>query len=123
MLSLFEYGPVKLSSGKMSDFKINCDALTFDELSALAKMAQPLVAPYGTVIGVPTGGTAFAEHLRRFSTEDAPRLIVDDVMTTGASISEYYELESKGLVIFSRDKLILEGMTWVRAMFSTSLKQ
>lgn len=101
--SLFELGSFQLSSGIISKFRINAHTLTVNDWEALAYMALPIVSQFGDVVGVPTGGWPFAAALKRYIT-CGPVLIVDDVLTTGASIHKVannYE-DSILLVAFSR---------------------
>jgi hypothetical protein len=62
------------------------------------------------VIGVPSGGLAFAEALKPYCTPDAHyTLIVDDVLTTGGSMQEAarnVEGPVGGIVVFSRTPLV-----------------
>jgi hypothetical protein len=83
--SLFQLGSFRLSSGDESSFRINAHRLTSNDWETLAHLAVPLVPPFGRVIGVPTGGVPFADALRPYATH-GPVLVVDDVLTTGASI-------------------------------------
>lgn len=93
-----------LHSGQRSSFLIDCEALTDEDLQALASLALPKIRPFGEVVGIPRGGLRFAEVLRQHSGQ-GPRLVVDDVITTGQSMLDVLRLVngSKGLVIFSRE--------------------
>ena len=106
------------SAGKELDFKIECDALTDEDLESLAKIVATRV-PYGKAIGVPRGGLRFAEKLNKYANKDAPYvLIVDDVLTTGKSMEKMKtELNTKysfGIVIFARG----ECPDWIIPMFT-----
>ena len=85
-MGLFRLGNFTLHSGDKSNWKIDCDALTDDDWLTLAFIIKSRVA-YGAVIGVPDGGTKLAYHLKRYETK-GPVLIVDDVLTTGASMEK-----------------------------------
>ena len=118
--NLFQYGDFKLSSGITSKWKIECDALTVFDLRALAFMAfKILPRRFYIVDGVPTGGLLFAEAMRQYATISAPTLIVDDVLTTGASMERmkasrtHPRGEPMGLVIFARGPC----PPWVQAIF------
>lgn len=127
-MPLFNFGNFKLASGALSPFKIDCDALTQNDIDNLAK----LVASSGwsewsfkKIIGVPNGGNAFAHALSKVLNVDPdsenPILLVDDVWTTGKTMREYkkkYEAESQveGLVIFSRAPLYKIDL-WVSPIF------
>lgn len=90
MNSLFQSGAFRLHSGALSDFKIDCDALTDADIDALAKELHKRVEPFGIVLGVPTGGMRIAKALEPFRTVGHHNiLIVDDVFTTGNSIKEF----------------------------------
>ena len=85
MVSLFERGLFKLHSGGQSDWRINSEALTWDDLDTIAFWLSDRIGRYGLVVGIPEGGRRLAECFRRYSTS-GPLLIVDDVLTTGASM-------------------------------------
>lgn len=121
MTSLFNTGEFRLHSGATSSFKIDCDALTDDDLATLAIQIAARFRWRGT-FGIPSGGTRFAHALARFNVpcSDLPRLIVDDVYTTGSSMAvERYRHHlpetppAIGVVIFARS----EPADWVHAIF------
>jgi hypothetical protein len=102
--SLFQVGSFQLSSGIESSFRINAHRLTANDWKTLAHMAVSIVPPFSSVVGVPTGGLPFADALRPHARAYSPVLVVDDVLTTGASIrkvAQYYENPIL-LVAFSR---------------------
>lgn len=102
-MTLFQRGEFRLHSGGMSPWKIECDALTDEDLSVLAERASKLLK-FGDVIGVPRGGTRFAQFLRAYAQPNGGALIVDDVLTTGKSMEEMrlkYP-DAAGMVIFAR---------------------
>jgi len=122
-MNLFKKGEIKLHSGKISDFKIECDALSYDDLDTLAYLVSKKIK-FVVVNGVPQGGLKFAEALRKYKSETGPVLIVDDVLTTGnsmneerARVSKLLSLNSKkdfkGVVIFARGKC----PKWVTPIF------
>ncbi|HXJ66869.1 MAG TPA: hypothetical protein VNN79_24190 [Actinomycetota bacterium] len=120
-MTLFIPGSFLSHSGLTLPFKIECDALSDDDLATLAKMAGARIA-FQSVIGVPRGGLRFAAALEPYAVPYAPalpRLIVDDVLTTGTSITNLWRdlgrgLNVKGLVIFARGPCPF----WVEAMFT-----
>lgn len=86
-MSLFRLGDFTLHSGTKSAWKIDCDALTDDDWTALAVMLKERLPPFGPVIGVPRGGLKLAAALLPHSSKDCPAaLVVDDVLTTGGSM-------------------------------------
>ncbi len=104
-MDLFKSGFFKLHSGCLSQWKIDCDALSDADIKTLAQMAYEKLPQFGEVIGVPRGGLRFAQALRKYSIEDAPRLIADDVLTTGNSAMELMtKKDDIGIVIFAREK-------------------
>lgn len=125
-MGLFQLGDFKLHSGSKSRWKIDCDALTDEDIEALALMITEIVHPFGSVEGVPTGGLRLAKALEKYipsTNRQNVHLIVDDVLTTGRSIEEVAE-SHKGLgpagrpailgaVIFARGKC----PQWVTPLF------
>lgn len=113
-MNLFQQGAFQLHSGDVTSFKIDCDALTDEDIEAIASVIVKLVPPFGYVAGIPTGGTRLAFALKQYALEglEFPRLIVDDVLTTGSSMElerqRYDRLRdlrtppSIGAVIFAR---------------------
>lgn len=118
-MSLFQYGALKLSSGRLSKFKIDCDALTVGDLRCLAYLAYQILPRFGGVVGVPRGGLLLAEALREYASPPGPWLVVDDVLTTGASMERMRSGlneangQTLGLVLFARGPC----PGWVRVLF------
>lgn len=110
---LFQRGDFTLHSGAKSLWKIECDSLTEEDWHTLAIMVRQIVGPFGHCIGVPRGGLKLQNYLSPMATE-GPCLIVDDVLTSGGSmtrerdrwlsggptIPKYHEVI--GAVIFAR---------------------
>lgn len=117
-MSLFKKGKVKLNSGKMSDFKIDCDGLTKKDWDCLAYMISKRF-DFRLAVGVPTGGTKLATALNKYAKPHIkyPVLVCDDVLTTGKSMEKkkYDLLNSNtiGVVIFARGKC----PEWVTPIF------
>lgn len=118
-MSLFQAGVFQLHSGQTSRFLIDCDALTEDDLFALAAVAERVLPAFGRVKSVPRGGDRFAEFMRRrvWASDTPTTLIVDDVWTTGASMKKARgdDLNVIGLVIFARS----ETPWWVTPLFQS----
>jgi orotate phosphoribosyltransferase-like protein len=104
-------------SGQQLPFKIECDNLTDEDLDVFVQMIINAGQIYNSlkfreVRGVPTGGLRIEEKLKyRIDMTSDRLLIVDDVLTTGASmeqmkneaISEGWKDENiTGVVLFSR---------------------
>lgn len=120
MGGLFRLAAVTLHSGKVSDWKIDCDALDDEDMRCVATLLTRQLPAFGAVEGVPRGGLRLADAIRPFQTS-GPLLIVDDVLTTGGSMEVYRrELMRRGdqlvlgAVIFSRADFML---SWVTALF------
>lgn len=124
-MNLFMKGDIVLSSGFTSDFKIECDALTDDDLECLAYLVSKKIG-FRRVIGIGriySGGRRFATTLLKYSDPLQPTiLIADDVLTTGKSMQDmrYNALmagtkseDIKGVVIFAREKC----PEWINAIF------
>lgn len=85
-------------------FKIECDALTDEDIRCCAHEIAKRVPPFRTVEGVPRGGLRLAEALRPHTRASGDLLIVDDVLTTGESMERHRSgrTAAVGAVIFAR---------------------
>jgi orotate phosphoribosyltransferase len=105
-MNLFRSGNFTLNSGKTSTFKIDCDALTEEDIETIARIASEELPTFGAVEGVPTGGLRLAAAMQKYctaDTPDAPLLIVDDVLTTGGSMERFRAGRTAiGFVVFAR---------------------
>lgn len=125
---LFVLGDFTMHSGDTGHWKIECDALTDADIECLAFMLSERLPPFGFVAGVPTGGTRLAFEMRKYATlDDYPRLIADDVLTTGASMEQTRERYERalnvppciGAVLFARGVC----PSWVTPLFSLAANQ
>src|SRR6185295_5289468 len=93
-MNLFTDGEFKSAAGIKLPFKIDCDALSNDDLACLAKHTMESLVRHlyniKDVIPVPRGGIRFANALRPYSNKllngYEGTLLVDDVWTTGVSM-------------------------------------
>lgn len=124
-MTIFKSGLFTLHSGSESRFKIDLDGLTTEDWETLAAMvANNFPYHFGEVYGIPKGGVPFADALQKYCKPDKQQtlLIVDDVMTTGNSFREAYEMSVSqpkykhifGVVVFARGN----GPEWVFPMFN-----
>ena len=122
-MALFQCGEFVLHSGEVSDFKIDCDALTADDWEALAYMIGDRVGRFSRVVGIPRGGWKLAEAMRPLTgSATDPVLIVDDVLTTGRSMEDTRQamiatgetLPIKGAVVFARGLV----PAWITPLFT-----
>lgn len=114
---LFLYGNFRLHSGKSSQFKIECEALTLQEWFCLGYQLSLRLPPFGRVEGVPRGGMNLAAMMVEYQTLEAedPLLIVDDVYTTGGSMEAHRRgRPAIGAVVFART---LVTQPWIAALF------
>jgi len=121
--ALFRTGKFTASSGQELDWKIECNALTDADLATIAEQLASLVGPFNRIVGVPDGGLRLAKAMEKYaqpSDEDTglqTLLVVDDVLTTGASIQavrEMFHCPTKGAVIFARGPC----PPWVTPLFT-----
>ena len=81
-MNLFQKGKFTSHSGQELNWKIECDALTDHDWACLAKMISER-CQFGSVYGIPTGGTKLQKALEQYVTPNNPyRLVVDDVWTS-----------------------------------------
>ncbi len=113
-------------SGYNLKWKIECDALSDEELETLAiviktkienKYSRYLIKD---IIGIPSGGLRIAEQLKKqveISESGTLVIIVDDVLTTGKSMEEYKKRYSAypclGFVLFARGT----PYKWIKPVF------
>lgn len=115
-------------SGKMLEYKIECDSLTSEDLKTLAFVINNQLEKEGKtfsrVVGIVRGGLLLSAELKQYVKEDGKYLlIVDDVLTTGNSMEEakkrYKQQGNKdiiGIVIFARTQC----PSWVKPVFQMS---
>lgn len=121
-MSLFQKNIIKLHSGQISDFKIECDSLSYLDVECLSYLISKKFK-FSEVFGVPSGGIKFENCLKQYCilNSDYPTLIIDDVLTTGSSM-EQFKLNLSidniiGVVIFARGKC----PDWITPIFQFNL--
>lgn len=120
-MNLFTQGLFTSHSGLALDGKIECDVLTEEDLDCIAGWIGRKIE-FGAVFGVPAGGTRLSEKLRPYCKDGSEVvLIVDDVLTTGASMERLKRTfprttQVQGVVIFSRG----ECPDWVYPLFQSN---
>lgn len=126
-MGLFVQQDFIMHSGGMGKWKIECDALTDDDINTLALIIREIIPDYNSVVGIPNGGIRLETALKKLvypqpTFSDSQRLlIVDDVLTTGNSMNHTYEMHNlvggheyiKGAVIFARGKT----PDWITPLF------
>ncbi len=127
-MNLFRSGPFESHSGITLPFKIECDALSDDDLATLAGVIASRFR-FSRAFGVPRGGLRFAGALQRHA-DPLQRgvLIVDDVLTTGRSMETMREIVTRvvpdgsiqGVVIFARGA---SWPSWVTPIFTMSTER
>jgi len=107
--TLFQKADFILHSGSKSDFKIECDSLTDDDIETIAYLISKNIK-FKDALGVPRGGLRLEKALEKYASDRGCHLIVDDVLTTGNSMerlkNEAYgesAIGVRGVVIFSRN--------------------
>jgi len=127
-MSLFKLGTFMSHSGIPLAWKIDCDVLTDADWECLASIGRGLVGPFQKVYWAPMGGMPLAMAMERYRDPTSGKfLVVDDVFTTGKSITEIRDSLVKwgiasddiiGLAVFARDGDLLPN--WCRAIFTLS---
>ena len=117
-MNLFQLGNFVSHAGNELEWKIECDALTDDDWECLAKMISEKTE-FGSVYGIPRGGTKLADALQKYCKPNHPiRLVVDDVWTTGKSMRDVMKKGDMGFVIFARERIQFNPDNYVRALFT-----
>lgn len=117
-MNLFLNSTFTSHAGVRLPFKIECDALTDDDIAVLAEIIARHTV-FSSVVSIPRGGDRLANALQEFVQDSGPVLIVDDVFTTGKSMEDMRRAiggEPIGVVIFARGEL----PSWVKAVFTLS---
>lgn len=117
-MNLFQLEKITLHSGKISDFKIECDNLTEADWDTLAYLGSRIVGSFSSVECIPRGGIPFAKAMEKYVGDKGPHLVVDDVLTTGGSILKELKENCIGLVVFARGgSLALSSVRSIKAIF------
>lgn len=117
-MNLFLNSAFTSHAGVRLPFKIECDALTNDDISVIAEIIARHTV-FSSVVSIPRGGDRLASALQEFVQDSGPVLIVDDVFTTGKSMEDKRQEiggDPIGVVIFARGEL----PPWVKAVFELS---
>jgi hypothetical protein len=117
-MSLFVNKEFAGHAGTKLKFKIECDALTDDDIETIASIIARSYT-FSKVQGVPRGGLRLAQALEKYRSPDGLTLIVDDVLTSGMSMEKARkdcEDETLGIVIFARGPC----PEWVEPVFQLS---
>lgn len=122
-MSLLQRGSFTLHSGQQSWFKIDCDALSDEDIEVVAAIiAEWWPQQFHFVQGIPRGGLRLMRALGKYCAtvplgDDPLTLIVDDVLTTGGSMEaarkEIRGRSPQGVVIFAR----IKPPHWIRPVF------
>lgn len=119
---LFSVGDFTSHAGLPLKWKIECDAISPEQWSALATMIMDYQKePFSKVLGIPRGGLSLQYALEQYVTEgDHPWLVVDDVYTTGTSFREFCTnaktMFSHKWVVFARKPI--PAMENINALFT-----
>ena len=120
-MSLFQSGRFISHAGNELEWKIECDALTDEDWECLAKMISYRIR-FGSVYGIPRGGTKLANALEQYITPGHPlNLVVDDVYTTGKSMKDVMKEGDFGFVIFARKRIPYDPKFYIRALFTMDI--
>lgn len=123
-MNLFRNGEFILNSGRKAFYKVDCDALTGDDIECLARLIKDNLPLFAWVEGVPTGGLRLAEALKPLAEPDCTEvgLIVDDVLTTGNSMEKQRAgRNAMGVVIFNRMHNDQVTPGWIKSVWRMGL--
>ena len=124
--TLFVKKDFVMHSGGTAHYKIECDALTDEDIETLAwiiaqKTRETVPGHEGSgiysVYGVPRGGVRLAKAVEKYiDPKGTIKLIVDDVLTTGASMQAAKDrgMGEVGVVVFARGPC----PDWVKPIFT-----
>jgi hypothetical protein len=103
MMSIFQKKSFLAHSGSRLEWRVECDALMDSDIETLAWIIARRTT-FSQVIGIPRGGIRLATALRRYTRDEGGILVVDDVLTSGASMMAMRERypQSRGVVLFDR---------------------
>lgn len=122
MNKLFRKARTTLHSGQISNWKIDCDSLFFEDWETCAWLIHQR-CEFGRVVGIPSGGLRLASKLERFvDPTKQGLLIVDDVITTGDSFREFaatVEGPYAGAALFGRGDPAMYP-SWVTPIFQAT---
>jgi orotate phosphoribosyltransferase len=114
--ALFVKKDFVMHSGNTAHWKLECDSLTDEDIETLAWIIADK-GKFKRVFGIPNGGVRLADALQKYVSNEGKNLIIDDVLTSGASMEEAKEKlgwhDAVGIVIFARNR----PPSWVRAIF------
>ena len=117
-MNLFQLGRFTSHAGSELNWKIECDALTDADWECLAEMIAERTR-FGSVYGIPRGGTKLANALQKYcDPKYSLRLVVDDVYTTGKSMKDVMQGNDLGFVVFARNRIQFDAQYYVRALFT-----
>lgn len=125
--TLFQLGDFTLHSGGKSFWKIDCDALTDEDLDCLARLITEKLE-FDDMYAIPKGGVRLCEAIIKYNpcvkSGDKTLLIVDDVLTTCKTMNEacigwadYFD-KIIGVVIFALGRC----PDWVHPIFQLKME-
>jgi len=130
MNNLFQKGSFILSSGKNSDFKLECDALTDADMECIAFLIakkhkfRKAIGVKGRNGGDTGNGFRLEQFLNPHCTNDntLPILICDDVYTTGKSImSVYADINEDAVCVVIFDRSGQKCPSWVHPLITMNI--
>jgi orotate phosphoribosyltransferase len=121
-MNLFQLGEFTLNSGRVSNWKVECDSLTDSDWECLAYLMSEAFGPFRSLEGIPTGGLKLALAMDKYKSHEGPHLVVDDVLTTGSSLLRAIDLYQQAARAANRASYVVGAVVFARGPLPMRVK-